>query len=173
MKPGDPVLRVKTSPEIVRVVAVFPFGLVKPLACDSSQGVWETRFLAPPSMQDGTYFCTLILTDIEGRVFEEKKQFIIDSKPPSLRARVSANRARPGQEVELRAFADSDTRTIRARITGAAAVELRYATAHRASVGVLRIPQGLPAGRYEIEVTAEDFAHNSTVVKVPIEVTGI
>ncbi len=173
MKPGDPILRVKTGPEIVRVVAVFPFGLVKPLAYDADLGVWETRFLAPPEMRDGTYACTLVMTDIHGQVFEEKKSFVIDSKPPSVRVVLASKRAKAGQEVELLAYADSDTRAIRARIASSAAVDLRYDAARKASVGYLRIPEHLPAGRYEIRVTAEDFARNASAVAVPIEVAGI
>jgi len=173
MKPGDPILRVKASPDIIRVVAVFPFGLIKPLAYDDSQGVWETRFLAPAGMRDGAYECTLILTDAHGRVMEDKKSFVIDSRPPSVRVFAGSGRVKPGQEIELVAYADSDTRSIRARIAGSAAVNLNYDSGRKASVGTLRIPPGLPSGRYEIQVTAEDFAHNCTLVSVPVEVRGL
>ena len=173
MKPGDPVLRVKTPPHITRVVAVFPFGLVKALRYDAAQGLWETRFLAPPEMQDGSYACTLLLTDADGRVAEEKKSFLIDSKPPALRVTLAAARARAGKELEVRAYADADTRTIRARIHGGPAVDLRYDHERKASIAMLPIPTGLPAGRYDIQVTAEDFAHNCTLVSVPVEVAGL
>jgi hypothetical protein len=42
----------------------------------------------------------------------------------------------------------------------------------KTNVGHLRIPAGLPSGTYTIQVTAEDFAHNSTVSELVIEVIG-
>jgi Ca-activated chloride channel family protein len=45
IRPGDPVLRVKTDESIVSVVALFPFGLVQPLRYLSSEDIWQTRFL--------------------------------------------------------------------------------------------------------------------------------
>ncbi len=38
IRPGDPVLRVKTDPDIVSVVALFPFGLVKELRYSEGRG---------------------------------------------------------------------------------------------------------------------------------------
>ena len=45
IRPGDPVLRVKTDESIVSVVALFPFGLVQPLRYLSSEDIWQTRSL--------------------------------------------------------------------------------------------------------------------------------
>ncbi|MFI5105986.1 MAG: VWA domain-containing protein, partial [Terriglobales bacterium] len=45
IRPGDPVLRVRTDPEIVSVVALFPFGLTKPLRYLAKEDMWQTRFL--------------------------------------------------------------------------------------------------------------------------------
>jgi len=36
----------------------------------------------------------------------------------------------------------------------------------------LRIPAGLPSGSYTIQVTGEDFAHNSSAVELVVEVAG-
>ena len=47
IRPGDPVLRVHTDKAIVSVIALFPFGLEKPLRYLSGEDVWQTRFLAP------------------------------------------------------------------------------------------------------------------------------
>src|SRR5208337_5117664 len=46
IRPGDPVIRVKTDAAIVSVVALFPFGLVKPLRYLPGEDTWQTRFLA-------------------------------------------------------------------------------------------------------------------------------
>ena len=82
IRPGDPLIRVKTDPAIESVVALFPFGLTKPLRYLKEEDVWQTRFLAPPDLADGTYPVRLILRDRDGRVFRESKSFIIASHPP-------------------------------------------------------------------------------------------
>ena len=55
IRPGDPVLRVRTDTSIVSVTALFPFGLIKPLRHLADEDIWQTRFLAPADMSDGTY----------------------------------------------------------------------------------------------------------------------
>jgi len=79
IRPGDPVLRVKTDPSIASVVALFPFGLVKPLRYLPEEDTWQTRFLAPVDMNDGTYSVRLILRDRAGHVYRESKTFVIAS----------------------------------------------------------------------------------------------
>ena len=94
IRPGDPVLRVRTDAEITSVIALFPFGLTKPLRHlasedlqapgDEANRLWETRFLAPPEMKDGTYSVRLILRDTRGNTYSEAKTFVIASTPPVL-----------------------------------------------------------------------------------------
>ncbi len=98
IRPGDPVLRVKTDESIVSVVALFPFGLVQPLRYLSSEDIWQTRFLAPTDMQDGTYTVRLILRDRAGHTYRESKTFVIASKPPVVKMKLDAQTlpARPG-----------------------------------------------------------------------------
>src|SRR5271170_2511208 len=79
IRPGDPVLRVKTDPSIVSVTALFPFGPVKPLRYLGDEDTWQTRFLAPSDMADGVHTVRLILRDRDGRVVREQKTFIISS----------------------------------------------------------------------------------------------
>ena len=55
IRPGDPVLRVRTDPSVVSVIALFPFGLTKPLRYLKEEDIWQTRFLAPPDMHDGIH----------------------------------------------------------------------------------------------------------------------
>jgi Ca-activated chloride channel family protein len=57
IQPGDPVIRVKTDESVKSVFAVLPFGETLPLKFLQSENVWETRFLAPAWMPDGTYAC--------------------------------------------------------------------------------------------------------------------
>jgi Ca-activated chloride channel family protein len=160
IKPGDPVLRVATDESITSVVALFPFGLVKPLRFLKDEHMWQTRFLAPADMRDGTYDVRLIMRDQAGHTYREAKSFVIASKPPVLRVSADRRSARPGDIVQLRASASASTRTIVARLYGASPVELRWDPRAGASTGALTVPAGLPAGRYVIHVTAEDIAHN-------------
>jgi Ca-activated chloride channel family protein len=164
------VLRVRTDPAIVSVVALFPFGLVKPLRYLPDEDTWQTRFLAPAGMEDGVYQVRLILRDRSGRSFRESKTFIIAGKPPLVHARLEKSRFHRGETVRLRVGASETTRTIIARMYGAAPVSLRWTAQSAASTGELRIPPHLPVGNYVITVTAEDFAHNIGSQEVPLEV---
>ncbi len=98
IRPGDPVLRVKTDEAIVSVVAMFPFGLVKKLRYLPDEDIWQTRFLAPTDMNDGTYDVRMVLRDKNGDVYRENKSFVIASKPPLVKCgstRRSSVPARP------------------------------------------------------------------------------
>ncbi|HLG14612.1 MAG TPA: VIT domain-containing protein [Blastocatellia bacterium] len=172
IRPGDPVLRVQCDQSITEVTAVFPFGLTKRLTYIKDEDVWETRFIAPREMADGAYSCRLVLVDRKGRAYQEEKSFVIDSRPPRLHASVNQAVARAGEELVLTVRADSDTRTIAARIFGALPVPVVWDAKAKANVGYLRIPAGLPSGTYTIQVTADDFAHNSSVTEVTVEVMG-
>ncbi len=170
IRPGDPVLRVKTDPSIASITAVFPFGLVKKLRYLSQEDTWQTRFLAPTDMRDGTYRVRLLLRDREGRTYREQKTFVIASKPPGLRVRLDKARYRAGEVVMLRVNASETARTIVARMYGAAPAQVRWNSQMNANAGALQVPEQLSPGRYKITVTAEDFAHNIGTEEVAIEV---
>lgn len=170
IRPGDPVLRIHTDPAIVSVIALFPFGLEKPLRYLSHEDVWQTRFLAPPEMSDGVYQVRLILRDKGGQVYREQKSFVIASKPPTVKLRMHGTRYRAGDSVPLLVNASESTRTLTARVQGLAPVYLHWTRDAQASTGEIPLPQHLPAGDYTIVVTAEDVAHNLATAEVHIEV---
>lgn len=170
IRPGDPILRVKTDPSIVSVVAMFPFGLVKTLRFLPEEETWQTRFLAPPDMTDGTYPVRLVLRDQQGHVYRESKTFVISSKPPMVRVKLDKTRFRPGDAVKLRVSASETTRTVTARLYGAAPVRLRWNPDMSSNTGDLIVPAHFTPGRYTLTVTAEDFAHNIGSQEVAIEV---
>jgi len=170
IRPGDPMLRVKTDESITSVIALFPFGLVKRLRYLETEDTWQARFLAPKDLADGTYPVRLILRDRQGRVFRESKTFIIASRPPSVKVRVDRRQYHRGEAIAIRASASDTTRTIVARLDGAAPAYLRWSGPAGANAGELRIPSSLPAGRYKLTVTAEDFAHNIGSGEVEIEI---
>lgn len=170
IRPGDPVLRLKADKSIVSVTALFPFGLIQPLRYLKEEDTWQTRFLAPTDMSDGLYQVRLILRDRDGHVYRESKSFVIASKTPVLRARLEKTRAHAGETVRISAQASGDARTITARLYGTLPVALHWNSSAKANTGEITIPAFLPAGRYEIHVTAEDIAHNVGTEEVALEV---
>jgi Ca-activated chloride channel family protein len=170
IRPGDPVLRVKTDDSIVSVVALFPFGLLQPLRYLSTEDVWQTRFLAPIDMQDGTYNVRLILRDKVGHTYREAKTFVIASKPPVVQIKLDRKRFQRGQTIDLKVSASESTRTLVARIDGTAPVSLHWDPKAAANTGALTIPDEAIPGTYKLTVTAEDIAHNIGTQEVPIEV---
>lgn len=170
IRPGDPILRVKTDESITSVVALFPFGLVQPLRHLSAEDVWQTRFLAPTDMQDGTYSVRLILRDKLGHTYRESKTFVIASKPPVVQVKLDRTRFQRGEAVDLKVRASQNTRTLVARLEGAAPVELRWNQSASASTGTLLIPEQAIPGTYKLTVTGEDIAHNIGTQEVQLEV---
>jgi Ca-activated chloride channel homolog len=170
IRPGDPVLRVKTDPSIVSVTALFPFGPVKPLRYLQDEDTWQTRFLAPSDLEDGSYRVRLILRDRVGHVYREAKTFVIASKPPLVRVKLDKQLFRRGEAVRLRVSASDTTRTIVARMYGAQPVYLRWNPEMASNTGEMLIPAYIAPGKYILTVTAEDFAHNIGTQEVHIEV---
>ena len=72
--------------------------------------------------------------------------------------------------IALKVSASETTRTITARLYGALPVRLVWNGEMKSNVGSLVVPATLPAGRYVVTVTAEDFAHNVASQEVAIDV---
>lgn len=172
IQPGDPVIRVKADKSVRSILAVLPFGLTLPLRYLPSEDVWQARFLAPKNTPDGTYYCRLIITDKKGDGFQEQKSFVIDSHAPRLNVVTDKKQVRAGEELKISVDADADTESLTARFYGAQPVKLHWSGQEKRSVGKIYIPQQLPAGRYTLIISAEDFAHNNSTVEVEIEVIG-
>jgi len=180
IRPGDPVLRVRTDTAIASVIAIFPFGLTKPLRHlasedlqapgDEANRLWETRFLAPPDMKDGTYSVRLILRDTNGNTYNEAKTFVIASTPPTVKLQLNRSSLHRGEVLEIHAAATASTRTLTAHLEGVAPVTLRWSSRAATNVGTLVIPPDLPIGRYTLTVTAEDIAHNLGSQEVSVDV---
>ena len=170
IRPGDPVLRVRTDEAITSVTALFPFGLVKKLRYLADEDIWQTRFLAPKDTPDGSHEVRLVLRDRDGGVYREKKTFLIASKPPEIVPMLTKQSFRRGERVELKVGASASTRTLTARMYGVAPVNLRWNSDAKANVGSFVIPSDLPAGEYPLKLTAEDFAHNIAVREVALAV---
>jgi Ca-activated chloride channel family protein len=172
IQPGDPVIRVKTDESVREVFAVLPFGETLPLKFLESEKVWETRFLAPAWMADGTYKCRLLLTDKNGNGYQEEKTFVVDSRAPKVKISLEKAVFQAGEEILLKVSADSDTNRLIAKLYGAKPVQIFWSSEAKANVGRLKIPDGLASGKYVLSVSAEDFAHNQTTEELQIEVFG-
>jgi Ca-activated chloride channel family protein len=170
IRPGDPVLRVRTDSSIVSVVALFPFGLTKPLRHLEKEDIWQTRFLAPLEMEDGTHTVRLVMRDRNGGIYREAKTFVIASKPPALRIILERRQYRKGEAIHLKIHASASTRTLLAQLEGAVPVRLRWNPDEAASTGELMVPDELAPGSYRLTVTAEDIAHNIGAQEVQIEI---
>src|SRR6266478_7482643 len=170
IRPGDPVLRVKTDESIVSVIALFPFGLVQKLRYLSGEDIWQTRFFAPGDMQDGTYNVRLILRDKAGHTYRESKSFVIASKPPVIQIRLDQRCFRRGQVVDVKVAASKSTRTLLARLEGVAPVGLKWDARAGADTGQLVIPEQMIPGIYRLTVTGEDVAHNIGSQGVDLEI---
>ena len=170
IRPGDPVIRVKTDSAIVSVVALFPFGLVKKLKYLPDEDTWQTRFLAPADLEDGTYSVRLVLRDRAGQSYRESKTFVITSKSPTVQIKLAKLRYRRGETVPLMVAASQSTRTLVARLDGVAPVSLRWDAKTGANTGELTIPEEMIPGTYHLSVTAEDIAHNLGTQGVDLEI---
>jgi Ca-activated chloride channel family protein len=170
IRPGDPVIRVKTDPTISSVVALFPFGLVKKLRYLSDEDTWQTRFLVPADLPDGTYPVRLVMRDQAGQTYRESKTFVIASKSPTVEIKLPKTRFRRGEILPLKVAASQNTRTLVARLEGAAPTDLHWDEKTGANTGELSIPEQMIPGTYHLTVTAEDIAHNMGSQGVDIEI---
>jgi len=135
------------------------------------ENVWQTRFMAPKEMVDGTYYCRLILKDRQGRVYEEKKSFVIDSRAPSIRAAADRSTYRPGETVQVKVRSDADTRRIRLRLLSLGPVEATWdSVGGQASIGYIVLPKDIAPGLHSIEIFAEDFAHNTSSEQLQVSI---
>lgn len=171
IKPGDPVLRVEVGPEVRQVVARLPWGELLTLRRLPDEGVFETRFLAPPWVEEGRHQVRLVLTDGNGERTLLREHFRLDGTPPTVRVRGELPAVRPGDRLALAVYADADTRTLTARLAGGAPVSLRYSDDGAVSKGLLPIPD-LPPGKHRLVLEAEDFAHNRSSKILYLEVQG-
>ena len=96
--------------------------------------------------------------------------FVIASTPPTVTIKLERTRFHRGEVMRVSAGATASTRTLTARLEGAAPVDLRWSRAAEMSTGEMLLPETLAPGRYTLSVTAEDVAHNVGSQEVQIEV---
>ncbi|MBK8724927.1 MAG: hypothetical protein IPL96_02435 [Holophagaceae bacterium] len=162
------MLRVECDAGTVAATALFPFGLKLDLVRRPASNLWEGRFLVPEGFKDGRYAVRILLHDSSGARVSETKHFILDGKAPEIRPELPAS-ARPGDVVQIRARADEDVVFLSARLGDGPPIPLRWDAAAKCSVGLLRVPEGLPGPR-EVLFEAVDGAKNRGFVRALLEV---
>ncbi|MCU0239346.1 MAG: VIT and VWA domain-containing protein [Pyrinomonadaceae bacterium] len=170
IQPGDPIIRIKTDGSITQVYAVLPFGETLPLKFLPEEGVWETRFLAPPTMADGTYFCRILLTDKDGNGYQEEKSFVVDAQAPKPKIILEQKTYQGGDEILVKVNSDKDTSKLIAKFYGAKPTQLFWSNQDKTNIGKLKIPNNLATGKYILTVTAEDFAHNLSTTEIEVQI---
>jgi len=160
IQPKDPVLRLKTDPDIVSVSVRLPWGESLPLRFIPSLGLWQTRFFVPADLADGTHRCLAVLRDRQGRLIREEKSFLVDSQAPAVRWLNPVDEFRPGAALVLKVDAPADTRSLTAFLPGSGRVRLRWDDLQKCCLGTLTVPAKAPPGRQQLCLVAEDIAHN-------------
>ena len=136
------------------------------IASARSQGDANILLRAVRSM----FGINLLLRDKQGRTYQESKTFVIASQPPVVKVKLDRKQFHRGEAVNLHVSASDTTRTIVARMHGAAPVYLKWNAETGSNAGQLLVPATFAAGRYKVTVTAEDFAHNIGSGEVEIEI---
>lgn len=168
IQPGDPVLRVECDAATVSATALFPFGLKLDLTRRPATNLWEGRFLVPEGLKDGRYGVRILIHDASGARISETKHFVLDGTPPTILPD-PLPAARTGDTVRVSVRTDADVIVLTARMAGAPPVPLRWDPASQRSVGLLRVPAGVPGVR-EILFEAVDGAKNHSFARTTLEV---
>jgi Ca-activated chloride channel family protein len=112
----------------------------------------------------------LIMRDRSGQTYRESKTFVIASQAPTVQIKLPKTRYRRGETLDLIVAASQNTRTLVARLEGAASVSLHWDAKANANTGELFIPEQVIPGTYHLTVTAEDIAHNMGSQGMDIEI---
>jgi len=162
LPPGDPVLTLAAPADARKVVAYFPFGLVKRLRWEPIRGHWSVRFLVPRDVPDGIYVIRVAIHHRDGAIEWKEVEYIIDGTAPEMVASVPTT-ARAGELLPLEVDPFEQVRQVYAWLPGLGKERLpllldpdtgRYA-------GLLPLPADLPAGRtITVRIVVRDLARN-------------
>lgn len=168
IQPGDPVLRVECDEGTEAVTALFPFGLKLDLVHRPGSNLWEGRFLVPEGLEDGRYQVRILLRDRSGARLNEVKHYVLDGRAPVIQPQLSGT-AQAGELLRVEARTDEDVVFLSARLGDGPPVPLRWDSAAKRSVGLLRIPVGA-RGNQELFFEAVDAAKNRGFARATVEV---
>ena len=164
----DPIIKLHAPSDTKRVVAIFPWGLVKPLVKDSKTGVWQVRFIIPKAMEHGDYDVILILTRGNGKKQKLVFSFSADKKSPSGAGKARVWRTRDGWNVSMSLLASKDVQRAEAILPdGKTQSFIRTTDGHR------WLTQFNLADNYGssvmVPIVIFDSAHNRMILEVEVE----
>ncbi|RYZ36815.1 MAG: hypothetical protein EOO71_30415 [Myxococcaceae bacterium] len=159
--PGDPIISVRAPRDARRVTAYFPFGLVKPLTFDTVSGAWRGRFLVPLGVADGYYTVFLITELADGQVQRSEVRYRLDSQGNDFEVAFSQRELSPGDTLTLDVDAVEATKevSVYGELFGEAQQQLTSQDGLRFTTSLV-VPEGTPAGAYELVFVARDAAGN-------------
>ncbi|RUO90674.1 VWA domain-containing protein [Corallococcus sp. AB018] len=159
--PGDPIISVRAPRNARRVTAYFPFGLVKPLTFDSLTRSWRGRFLVPLGVSDGYYTVFIIAELADGRVERSEVRYRLDSQGNDFDVVLSQKELSPGDTLTFDVDAVEATQevSVYGDLFGEDQQLLDSQDGLRFNKSLV-IPEGTPAGSYELVFVARDAAGN-------------
>lgn len=196
IKPGDPEVRIRAARNALAVLAVLPWGEVVRCTWDEGEGLWLGRFLVPRGVADGLYRVRVLVQSQGGWVARGALFFRVDSAPPAFELTLETPDglpvsgpgetdaplrlvARPGDHVfddEGGLVGTPEEGIVRDRLDlKRIEVQVDEVTLTMERVGAgerweALLPPDLPPGRHTVRLLAVDYALNSTVATLDLEV---
>lgn len=185
IKPGDPEIRVHAPQSAERVFAILPWG--EEVACDwaEDEGLWLGRFLVPRGTPDGLYRARVFVVTQGVSAYRGALFFRVDSKPPPFTVEVDLSDGNPvsGDLMHVQAFPteprlgegggdriDRDPLDLRRVVVQLGADRFELSQVGDAEVWEAWIPVDVGPGEHRLRMVAEDWARNTTVTDLTLEV---
>ena len=159
--PGDPVLTVTAPADATKVLAYFPFGVVKRLKYDTIRGTWSVRFLVPRHVPDGVYEIRIHIVEYDGRSRWKSVEYNIDSTEPEFEAWVP-DFAAPGSAVSIEVDPFEPVAEVYAYIPGVDEEPILFELDPETGTyrAMLQLPDDFSRGRLTIRIVVRDLARN-------------
>jgi Ca-activated chloride channel family protein len=159
--PGDPVLTVDAPAEALKVVAYFPFGLVKRMKFDEIRSEWNVRFLVPRDVADGLYEIRVLIVHVDGRLEWRTIEYYIDGTAPEFETQIPATAA-AGEtiHVEVDPFETVSEVFLTVPGTDDSRIDLQLDVESGRYVGQVTLPTVFPEGPITIRIIVRDKARN-------------
>ncbi len=164
----DPIIKLHAPADTTRVVAIFPWGLVKPMVKEQRSGVWQVRFIIPKAMEHGDYDVILVLTRGNGRKQQLVFSFSADKKAPSGAGKTKVWRTKDGWLVNMSLLASKDVTRAEALLpTGKTQSFIRSRDGRRWKTQ-FKLSDAYGAS-VMVPVVIFDNAHNRMVLEMEVE----
>jgi Ca-activated chloride channel family protein len=159
--PGDPVLTVFAPEDAKRVVAYFPFGLVKRMDYDEIRERWAARFLVPRWVPDGVYTIRVMIVHESGRREWRNIQYRIDGTEPEFDALLPEFSA-PGERLHIEVDPFEPVRRVYAYLPGIDDTRIEFELDMNSGIYVadIRLPAEIVPDEVTVRIVVRDRARN-------------